>query len=329
MALQQFHGLFQIAVVLFAIADAAAPEGALGLIAPAVGQQDRQGHLALAKIIAHRLAQCRLLRGIIQGVVDQLKSDAKVAAESLQGIFLDRAAAGDDGADTAGGGEQRGGLGGDHVEVFFLRYFNVVQGFELHHLAFRDDRGGIRQHAQHFQAAVLNHDLKSAGKQKIANQNAGLIAPQHVRRGIAPAQVAFVHHVIMQQRGGMDKLHRRRQSDLAFADIAAQPRRRQGQHGPQALAARGNDMPGQLRDQRRPAVHAVQDRMVDLDQIITDQLHQRFHRGPPGRRPFQLYYIRHRAFLWLPATCRRKLYRLHSWVIMQGRNDRDRRTRGR
>ena len=63
----------------------------------------------------------------------------------------------------------------------------------------------------------------------------------------------------MQQRGGVDELDRRRQRDVTLAAIAAQPRRREGQHRPQPLAAGGDDVAGQLRDERDRALHTLED----------------------------------------------------------------------
>ena len=48
----------------------------------------------------------------------------------------------------------------------------------------------------------------AARKQVIADQNAGLVVPQQVGRGPSAALGAFVDHVIMQQRGGVNELDR-------------------------------------------------------------------------------------------------------------------------
>ena len=78
----------------------------------------------------------------------------------------------------------------------------------------------------------------------------------------------------------MDELDAGREFDMAVAAIAAQPRRGQGQHRPQPLAAGGDDMAGKLRDQRHRAVHALDDGAVHQGEIATHQGRQLIERSP-------------------------------------------------
>jgi hypothetical protein len=59
---------------------------------------------------------------------------------------------------------------------------------------------------------------------------------------------ALVHHVVVQERGGVDELHRRRQPQVMLALVAAEPRRRERQERPQPLAAGLDQMRRDLRD---------------------------------------------------------------------------------
>src|ERR1700740_1129086 len=70
--------LGEIACRLLLALQRAAPEIALAFIAPQEGKNDGQGYLALAEIVADRLAQRFLLGGIVERVVDQLERDAEV-----------------------------------------------------------------------------------------------------------------------------------------------------------------------------------------------------------------------------------------------------------
>jgi hypothetical protein len=59
----------------------------------------------------------------------------------------------------------------------------------------------------------------------------------------------------MQQRGGMDEFDAGGEFDMPLPGIAAKPRGGEGKQRAQALAARGDEMRGQLRDQRHRALH--------------------------------------------------------------------------
>ena len=68
-------------------ADRRAPEVAVGLAAAGVGEDHRQGHLAVAKIVADALAHGLGVGRIIDRVVGQLEGDAEVAAVGFEREF--------------------------------------------------------------------------------------------------------------------------------------------------------------------------------------------------------------------------------------------------
>ena len=73
----------------------------------------------------------------------------------------------------------------------------------------------------------------------------------------------------------MDELDAGGELDVrASPRVAAQPRRRQRQQRPQPLAAGGDDMRGELRDQRHRAVHPGDDGAVAGLQVGADQVDQ-------------------------------------------------------
>ena len=81
----------------------------------------------------------------IEHVVDQLVGHPEIAAEALQRLLLGRRAFGNDRAEAARRGEQRGGLGFDDVEIGSFGRIRVVGGDQLTDLALGNDRGGVRQ----------------------------------------------------------------------------------------------------------------------------------------------------------------------------------------
>ncbi len=91
--LDEPHRAVEIARPCSPVFERAPPERALLGVAAGIGDDDRQGHLAVAEIVADRLAELVLLRREIEHVVDQLEGDAEIAAEALERLlFLGRAA---------------------------------------------------------------------------------------------------------------------------------------------------------------------------------------------------------------------------------------------
>src|SRR5690606_26911375 len=118
--LHQRDGPVEILLVLLARLQGAGPEVAFLRRPAPVAQNHRQRDLALAEIVADRLAEDRLLAGIVERVVDQLEREPQVAAERLQCRAFLAPAAGNHAADFGGGREQGGGLGLDHREIGVL-----------------------------------------------------------------------------------------------------------------------------------------------------------------------------------------------------------------
>jgi hypothetical protein len=85
-------------------------------------------------------------------------------------------------------------------------------------------------------------------KQIVAHEHARLIAPDETGRGLAPAQIAFIHHIVMEQRRRVHKLDGGREMHMPVAAIAAELGRGKRQHRPQALSAGIDQMPGKLGD---------------------------------------------------------------------------------
>ena len=112
-AVDQRHSIGKIIVADPVAGNGVAPEAAFILAAPRIGEDHRQGHLAIAEIIALPLAHFGRGGIIVDGVIDQLEGNAQIAAIGIKCAFIGLAAFGNHRRNAAGGGEQRGGLGAD------------------------------------------------------------------------------------------------------------------------------------------------------------------------------------------------------------------------
>ena len=262
------------------------PEGAVVLAAARMGEDQGQGHLALAEIIAEDLAHGRFVRGVVDRVVDQLEGDAEVAAIGVERVLGTLASLGDDRGDAAGGGEQRGGLGHDDREILVLVRVEAALGGELVDLAFGDHRRGVAENFQHLEAAVLDHQFECARKEEIADEDARRVAPDEVGGALAAAHRAQVDDIVVEQGRGVDELDRGGELVVARAGIVEQRGAGERQHRPHPLAAAGDEVAGKLRDQRDLRLHAREDDGVDRVHRFGGEREQRVERGRPrvGKR---------------------------------------------
>jgi len=101
--------------------------------------------------------------------------------------------------------------------------------FELQYFALGDDARGRGQNVEHAQASRFDHQLESAAKQEIADQDCWALLPHTILAAILPRRSApGVHHIVMQQRRGVNEFDGGRQIDLVVARIVADARRRRG-----------------------------------------------------------------------------------------------------
>ena len=111
-------------------------------------------------------------------------------------------------------------LGFDDIEIHILGGGDVFLGRKLHHFALGDNARRIGQNIEHPQIFGFDHQLKRPREQKIANQNAFLIAPDDIRGFGAAAQGAFIDDIIMQQCCSMDQFNRSGEMNVAVGFIA-------------------------------------------------------------------------------------------------------------
>ena len=85
-------------------------------------------------------------------------------------------------------------------------------------------------------------------------------------------------------------------ADVAGARIVAQLRRGERQHGPQALAARIDEMVGELRNKVDLGYSLVEDDAVDALHVGSDEVHQRLYVFRRVARAFQCYDLTQGGF---------------------------------
>ncbi len=137
----------------------------------------RQGGLALGKIVAQVLAQVRGLGGVVEYVVGDLEGEAQLHAVVVQLLLHLRACAGGKRTQTRAGGEQHCGLALDHAQVRRFVGVGVMHMQQLKHFAFGDAVGGVGQDLHDFHAIQFDHQLEATRVQEVAHQYAGRIAP--------------------------------------------------------------------------------------------------------------------------------------------------------
>ena len=74
----------------------------------------------------------------------------------------------------------------------------------------------------------LDHHLEGLAEQEVADQNARLVAPLDARGDLAAPHVALVHHVVVEQGGGMHELDAGGELDVALAAGSPTGRRSRG-----------------------------------------------------------------------------------------------------
>ena len=243
----------------------------------------RQRGLALGEIVAEVLAQRVGIARVVEHVVGDLERVAELHPVVVQRLLRGFVRAGGQRAEPGAGGEQHRGLALDDVEIRRLVGIRIAHVQQLQHFAFGDAVGGVGEDAHHRHAVEFDHQLEAARIQEIADQHAGRIAPDRIRRAAAAAQVGLVDHVVVQQRGGVDELDDRRQLVVVGTDRAGGAAGQHHQHRPQALAAGRDDVLGHLVDQHHVRRQPSTDQRVDGGHVAGGEGLDRRQVEPGGR----------------------------------------------
>ena len=181
----------------------------------------RHRDFSFAQIAGHRLPQHRLRGSQIEHVVDDLKGDPQIQPVLGQTLFLLRCGPTEDCAHPHAHRKQARCLAKNQVEVFIernqLAQLLHLKQFALYHLLRQID-----ERVQNAEVALLDRNLEPLHIQPVTRQHAFRIAPLRVGcRPPAPG-VGFVNNVIMHQRGRVNDLHHRAQSNRAASSIVKQ-----------------------------------------------------------------------------------------------------------
>lgn len=252
-----------------------APELLFCIAAARMGKDNWQGNLAIAEIIANALAHCRCIRGVVDGVINQLERDAKIAAITVKRVFNALIAFGDNSRNAAGGGKQRGRFCTDDREIFIFAGVDLALRSQLIDLTFGNHRARVAEDFEDLEAAVLYHQFERPAEQKITDQNARGIAPDEVSGTLAAPHVRSIDNIIMKQCRGMNEFDSGGELVMARTGIIKQLGAGERQHRAHPFAATGDQMARQLGNQGDFRLHPVQNDAVDLIHVGGNQRHNR------------------------------------------------------
>ena len=110
----------------------------------------------------------------------------------------------------------------DHRVVVRLGHLGVEAALELEQLALRHAADRVGEDPEDVEVAVLDDHRGRARIEEVADQHRAPVAPDRARRLLAAAQLGEVHHVVVQQRRGVQQLDGGGDLHAARAVVAAQ-----------------------------------------------------------------------------------------------------------
>jgi hypothetical protein len=109
------------------------------------------------------------------------------------------------------------------------------------------------------------------GVDEVADQDAGLIA-ENLVGGIAPAaHRRAVDDVVVEEGGGVDEFDESGGFDMGMAVVSAGTAGEYDQQGAEAFATAGDDVLGDLVDERDGALQARADDLIDAEEVWANQ----------------------------------------------------------
>ena len=182
-----------------------------------------------------------------------------------------------------GGLEEQRGLAADHLHVLTFADLAVAHIGQLHHFAFGDRVGGVGENGHDLHLPQLDHELKGPRVEEITDQNTGRVAPRRVGGRPAPSQQRVIHHVVVQQRGGMQELDDGGELDVIRAVVAAAVGGQEHEQRPQPLAAGLHDVLADLFDHGDVRGEPGWDQPIGGGEIVRYQV---IHGSQGGQRGF-------------------------------------------
>ena len=206
----------------------------------------------------------------VDDVVDELERDADLLAEDHDGLFVFERRAGEHHAHLGGGGDQRAGLVGEHLEVVLDRVFAVARPDGLVQLAEAEPFERVGLQVDRPFAEGCDH-LAGPREQQVTGEHGDRIAPDVLGARNAAAHLRLVHHVVVVERGEVSDLDRlsggQHFGGVAVAELCGE----QGEHRPHPLAAGLEQVAGRHIREVVGETHLGVQSFFDADEACVDR----------------------------------------------------------
>src|SRR3989442_8244554 len=233
---------------------------------------ERQRHLAFAQIAADGFPENVFRRDEVQDIVHELERQPEVGPVSAQLDLLFFAPSGQQRAQPQAGREQARGLAIGHFEIFVFRNIQLAEPGELEQLSFHHHLGQPDQEVEDFEIPLGQSDVEGLHVKPVAGQDARMVAPTRVGRGMAPPGFSLVNHVIVNERRGLEKLDDGAEAEGGSALVPAHLAREQHQRRPDPLAAVQVQVLTNLRDGAHTRGGLLRELFLDLLEVRADQV---------------------------------------------------------
>ena len=187
-----------------------------------------------------------------------------------------RVGAGVVGSQAAAAGAQLGGFGLDDVEIFGLAEGEIAAAVDLPQLAGTNDVGRPADRLAGVGRSQRAGQGEGVGEQKVAHQDAGFVVVAGVDRFAVAAELGFVQHVVVDQRGRVDHFDHGGQGDVLVVGPAQGFGRQQQQGRPEPLSPQAEGVLDQLVDERIVARQFAPQQLFAAVQFGGDRTIQRF-----------------------------------------------------
>ena len=134
---------------------------------------------------------------------------------------------------------------------------------QLQDLAFGHAGGGVGQDFQDLELVGVHRQGQGFGQEEVPHQDDGLVTPDGVGGGDAPAHGGGVHHVVMEQGSGVKVLEDGGEVGEVIAPAAAQAGGQEEQQRAHPFAAAQQDMPSHFGYERHVGLEVGHQRLID------------------------------------------------------------------
>ena len=179
-------------------------------------------HLPLLDVDAQCFADRLGVADDVEDVVLDLERGAQGQAVGFHPLDQDIVGPGELRAEQAAGGAQDGGLAGDDLEVRLLAQVEVVAVVDLQQLALAHAVGGAANDPAGELRVEAGAEVEAVADEVIAQHHRRLVAAEVVDCRALAAQLGFVEHVVVDERGHVDHLDDGRQHGVGARPASPQ-----------------------------------------------------------------------------------------------------------